>query len=119
MKFTKKYETYMRGIRMEEEQLPGVGLKRLKKMLKKCRSELSSHQETPSSAAAADGVRCAGHCSGKNHDRIAILASFCYSYFILVLAWLVCDFDCANFESRFPVSSFLESFPLFFSLVSE
>jgi hypothetical protein len=101
-----------------EEELPGVGLKRLKKMLKKCRSELSSHQETPSSAAA-DGVRCAGHCSGKNHDRIAILASFCYSYFILVLAWLVCDFDCANFESRFPVSSFLESFPLFFSLVSE
>jgi hypothetical protein len=59
-----------------EEELPGVGLKRLKKMLKKCRSELSSHQETPSSAAAG-GVRCAGHCPGENHDHVVILASFC------------------------------------------
>ena len=69
MKFTKTYETYMRGIRAEEE-LPGVGLKQLKKMLKKCRSELSSHQETTacssSDADASGGGRCAGHCSGKN-----------------------------------------------------
>ncbi|KAM0922215.1 hypothetical protein ACQ4PT_006314 [Festuca glaucescens] len=57
-----KYETYMRGIRVEEE-LPGVGLKRLKKMLKKCRSEPSSHHETAASSSAAGSVRCAGHCS--------------------------------------------------------
>ncbi|XP_047070282.1 probable E3 ubiquitin-protein ligase BAH1-like 1 isoform X2 [Lolium rigidum] len=65
MKFTKKYETYMRGIRVEEE-LPGVGLKRLKKMLKKCRSNLSSHHQTVSSSsadAAGSGSQCAGHCS--------------------------------------------------------
>ncbi|GJN10711.1 hypothetical protein PR202_ga28828 [Eleusine coracana subsp. coracana] len=53
MKFTKKYQTYMKEM---ETELPGVGLKRLKKMLKKCRSELSSHQET------GDGG-CPGHCS--------------------------------------------------------
>jgi hypothetical protein len=90
MKFTKKYETYMRGIRMEEE-LPGVGLKRLKKMLKKCRSELASHHQTASSAAAATttdapgGVRCAGHCSGKNHHHFGFFSSF----------------HCANFGPHF------------------
>jgi len=70
MKFTKKYETYMRGIRAEEE-LPGVGLKRLKKMLKKCRSDLTSHHQTGTGAGAsssddtdaAGDVRCPGHCS--------------------------------------------------------
>lgn len=67
MKFTKRYETYMRGIRMAEQELPAVGLKRLKKMLKKCRSHHSSHHKTGSSSsgAAADdgGARCPGHCS--------------------------------------------------------
>ncbi|XP_062187596.1 probable E3 ubiquitin-protein ligase BAH1-like 1 isoform X3 [Phragmites australis] len=61
MKFAKKYETYMRGM---EAELPGVGLKRLKKMLKKCRSELRSHVGTGSSSACADAVgRCPGRCS--------------------------------------------------------
>ncbi|XP_010234106.1 probable E3 ubiquitin-protein ligase BAH1-like 2 isoform X1 [Brachypodium distachyon] len=60
MKFAKKYETYMKGM---EEELPGVGLKRLKKMLKKCRAELGSHQQSSSSSSDAGGVRCLGHCS--------------------------------------------------------
>jgi E3 ubiquitin-protein ligase BAH len=45
-----------------ETELPGVGLKRLKKMLKKCRSELRSHQDAGSSSDPATG--CPAHCSG-------------------------------------------------------
>jgi E3 ubiquitin-protein ligase BAH len=59
MKFTKKYQSYMKGM---ETELPGVGLKRLKKMLKKCRSELRSHQDASSSSDAGTG--CPAHCSG-------------------------------------------------------
>nr|CAB3458941.1 unnamed protein product [Digitaria exilis] len=52
MKFGKKYARYMRG--MEAAELPVVGLKRLKKMLKKC----------PSHPTAVDAAgRCPGHCS--------------------------------------------------------
>ncbi|KAM3371876.1 hypothetical protein ACQJBY_018989 [Aegilops geniculata] len=67
MKFTKRYETYMRGIRTAEQELPAVGLKRLKKMLKKCRSHRSPHHKTgassPSSSDAGAAARCPGHCS--------------------------------------------------------
>ncbi|XP_072147792.1 probable E3 ubiquitin-protein ligase BAH1-like 1 isoform X2 [Setaria viridis] len=55
MKFAKKYATYMKGM---EAELPAVGLKRLKKMLKKCRSHDGAAAGSP---AAAD--RCPGHCS--------------------------------------------------------
>ncbi|KAL5983756.1 hypothetical protein ACLOJK_017847 [Asimina triloba] len=37
MKFCKKYQEYMRG---QEKQLPGVGFKKLKKILKRCRREI-------------------------------------------------------------------------------
>lgn len=36
MKFCKKYEEYMQG-QKEKKNLPGVGFKKLKKILKKCR----------------------------------------------------------------------------------
>ncbi|CAD6216715.1 unnamed protein product [Miscanthus lutarioriparius] len=60
MKFGKKYEAYMRGM---EAELPAVGIKRLKKMLKTCR-----RSPRPSAAAAADDAtssdrRCTGHCT--------------------------------------------------------
>jgi len=60
MKFGKKYEAYMRGL---EAELPAVGIKRLKKMLKTCR-----RSPRPSAAAAADDAtssdrrRCTGNC---------------------------------------------------------
>ncbi|KAL6896889.1 hypothetical protein ACP4OV_007461 [Aristida adscensionis] len=59
MKFAKKYEAYMKGM---EAGLPSVGLKRLKKMLKQCRSELRSQEEGGSSGAGA-GERCPSRCS--------------------------------------------------------
>ncbi|KAJ4727673.1 E3 ubiquitin-protein ligase BAH1-like [Melia azedarach] len=40
MKFCKKYQEYMQG--QEKKQLPGVGFKKLKKILKKCRGNLQS-----------------------------------------------------------------------------
>ncbi|KAL6968516.1 RING-type E3 ubiquitin transferase [Sarracenia purpurea var. burkii] len=43
MKFCKKYEEYMQEQR--QMKLPGVGFKKLKKTLKKCRSDLQSHNE--------------------------------------------------------------------------
>ncbi|XP_062144995.1 probable E3 ubiquitin-protein ligase BAH1-like 1 [Alnus glutinosa] len=39
MKFCKKYQEYMQG---QEKKLPGLGFKKLKKMLKKCRSDFQS-----------------------------------------------------------------------------
>uniref|UniRef100_A0A7N0TS51 RING-type E3 ubiquitin transferase n=1 Tax=Kalanchoe fedtschenkoi TaxID=63787 RepID=A0A7N0TS51_KALFE len=41
MKFCKKYQAYMDG--QEKQHLPGVGLKQLKKILKRCRKDLESH----------------------------------------------------------------------------
>ncbi|KAK9726305.1 hypothetical protein RND81_05G204700 [Saponaria officinalis] len=40
MKFCKTYQEYMQNM---ERELPGVGLKNLKKILKKCRQDLQSH----------------------------------------------------------------------------
>ena len=62
MKFTKKYATYMRGM---EAELPAVGLKRLKKMLKKCRSGSDHRSHLQDAAALPAAGRCPGHCSGK------------------------------------------------------
>nr|CAD1828474.1 unnamed protein product [Ananas comosus var. bracteatus] len=70
MKFAKKYEEYMQG---REKELPVVGLKKLKKMLKRCRRELQTHQEEGeeergggvncrSGGVGSDGVGCPGHC---------------------------------------------------------
>lgn len=42
MKFCKRYEEYMQG---KEKELPGVGLKKLKKILKKCRREFKSQDQ--------------------------------------------------------------------------
>ncbi|KAG6748474.1 hypothetical protein POTOM_048397 [Populus tomentosa] len=42
MKFCKKYQEYMQG---QQKQLPGVDFKRLKKILKKCRKDIESHQD--------------------------------------------------------------------------
>uniref|UniRef100_A0A5B7C3S3 RING-type E3 ubiquitin transferase n=1 Tax=Davidia involucrata TaxID=16924 RepID=A0A5B7C3S3_DAVIN len=41
MKFCKKYEEYMQG--QDQKKLPGVGFKKLKKILKKCRRDFHSH----------------------------------------------------------------------------
>ncbi|XP_021802409.1 probable E3 ubiquitin-protein ligase BAH1-like 1 [Prunus avium] len=51
MKFCKKYQEYMQG---QEKKLPGVGFKKLKKILKKCRRE-DSHE-------VHDVRTCPDHC---------------------------------------------------------
>ncbi|KAL2945397.1 putative E3 ubiquitin-protein ligase BAH1-like 1 [Bienertia sinuspersici] len=43
MKFCKTYQEYMQNL---ESELPGVGLKKLKKILKKCRLDLESHNSS-------------------------------------------------------------------------
>ncbi|KAE8009495.1 hypothetical protein FH972_005929 [Carpinus fangiana] len=56
MKFCKKYQEYMQG---QEKKLPGLGFKKLKKILKKCRSDFHSE-------CAIDGLHdtqtCPHHC---------------------------------------------------------
>ncbi|XP_059440100.1 probable E3 ubiquitin-protein ligase BAH1-like 1 [Corylus avellana] len=56
MKFCKKYQEYMQG---QEKKLPGLGFKKLKKILKKCRSDFHSDN-------AIDGLHdtqtCPHHC---------------------------------------------------------
>ena len=58
MKFCKKYQEYMQG---QEKKLPGLGFKKLKKILKKCRSDFHSDR-------AIDGLHdtqtCPHHCPG-------------------------------------------------------
>ncbi|KAK7396888.1 hypothetical protein VNO78_18050 [Psophocarpus tetragonolobus] len=49
MKFCKKYQEYMQG---QEKKLPGVGFKKLKKILKKCRRNSSS----------LPAITCPDHC---------------------------------------------------------
>lgn len=41
MKFCKRYQEFMQG---QEKKVPGVGFKKLKKILKKCRRDLQSHK---------------------------------------------------------------------------
>jgi len=62
MKFGKKYEAYMRAM---EAELPAVGIKRLKKMLKTCRRSPSSTSAAAAADAASSDRRCTGHCTGK------------------------------------------------------
>ncbi|CAL9106186.1 probable E3 ubiquitin-protein ligase BAH1-like 1 isoform X1 [Musa acuminata AAA Group] len=63
MKFCKKYEEYMQGKR--EKDFPGVGLKKLKKVLKRCRRDLEAQRQRregeeeskcPCSCAVCDGT---------------------------------------------------------------
>ncbi|XP_020271395.1 probable E3 ubiquitin-protein ligase BAH1-like 1 isoform X2 [Asparagus officinalis] len=64
MKFCKRYEEYMQG---KEKELPGVGLKKLKKILKRCRREFQSgdHQMEPNPVDGGDSIarpKCPDQC---------------------------------------------------------
>jgi E3 ubiquitin-protein ligase BAH len=65
MKFGKKYEAYMRGL---EAELPAVGIKRLKKMLKTCRR---SPRPSAADDATSSDRRCTGHCTGNCYLSLA------------------------------------------------
>lgn len=56
MKFCKKYEEYMQG---KEKELPGVGLKKLKKILKRCRRQFPA---TDPDGAPDHMGKCPDHC---------------------------------------------------------
>ncbi|XP_041020624.1 probable E3 ubiquitin-protein ligase BAH1-like 1 [Juglans microcarpa x Juglans regia] len=56
MKFCKKYQEYMQG---QEKKIPGLGLKQLKKTLKKCRRDLQSENEIN---GVHDNQTCPDHC---------------------------------------------------------
>uniref|UniRef100_A0A2N9J2D6 RING-type E3 ubiquitin transferase n=1 Tax=Fagus sylvatica TaxID=28930 RepID=A0A2N9J2D6_FAGSY len=56
MKFCKTYQQYMQG---QEKKLPGLGFKKLKKILKKCRSDLQCHDGID---GALDNHTCPDHC---------------------------------------------------------
>lgn len=54
-----------------DEDLPGVGLKKLKKMLKRCRTDFRAHEEHQGDDGVRDETRdlipiarCQGHCQG-------------------------------------------------------
>ncbi|KAG2697447.1 hypothetical protein I3843_07G105200 [Carya illinoinensis] len=56
MKFCKKYREYMQG---QDKKLPGLGFKKLKKMLKNCRSDLQSGNGID---GVHDSQTCPDHC---------------------------------------------------------
>ncbi|WOK96116.1 putative E3 ubiquitin-protein ligase BAH1-like 1 [Canna indica] len=58
MKFCKRYEEYIRGRR--EKDLPALDLKKLKKILKRCRVELQSQ---PQCQEGGVDVKCLGSCA--------------------------------------------------------
>lgn len=64
MKFCKRYEEYMQGRRGKE--LPGVGLKKLKKILKRCRRDFQSQNQHGEEEGEGPhgGNRCPDHCPG-------------------------------------------------------
>ncbi|RZR97414.1 hypothetical protein BHM03_00026608 [Ensete ventricosum] len=57
-KFCKRYEEYMRGRR--EKELPALGLKQLKKILKRCGREFQSQHQKQDGG----GSKFAGNCAG-------------------------------------------------------
>lgn len=65
MKFCKKYREYMQG---QDKKLPGLGFKKLKKMLKNCRSDLQSGNGID---GVHDSQTCPDHCPGnlKNNEQ--------------------------------------------------
>ncbi|XP_065019622.1 probable E3 ubiquitin-protein ligase BAH1-like 1 isoform X1 [Musa acuminata AAA Group] len=58
MKFCKRYEDYMRGRR--EKELPALGLKQLKKILKRCGREFQSQHQKQDDGG---GSKFAGNCA--------------------------------------------------------
>uniref|UniRef100_A0A2N9J0N8 RING-type E3 ubiquitin transferase n=1 Tax=Fagus sylvatica TaxID=28930 RepID=A0A2N9J0N8_FAGSY len=56
MKFCKTYQEYMQG---QEKKLPGLGFKKLKKILKKCGSDLQCHNGID---GVLDNHTCPDHC---------------------------------------------------------
>lgn len=62
MKFCKKYQEYMQG---QERKLPGVGFKKLKKILKMCRKEFQSQKEI--NKGVVDTQTCPHQCPGILH----------------------------------------------------
>lgn len=64
MKFCKKYEEYMQG-QKEKKNLPGVGFKKLKKILKKCRRDhVSSRIAFNEAIDHQHNNNCPRECSG-------------------------------------------------------
>ncbi|EEF39252.1 probable E3 ubiquitin-protein ligase BAH1-like 1 [Ricinus communis] len=60
MKFCKTYQEYMQN---QEKELPGLGFKKLKKILKKCRKDLESHQQLDNNGSPSAHVQhCPHHC---------------------------------------------------------
>ncbi|KAF7818210.1 E3 ubiquitin-protein ligase BAH1-like [Senna tora] len=55
MKFCKTYQKFMQG---QEKKLPGVGFKKLKKILKRCRKDSQLHNQ--------NGTTCPDHCPGNS-----------------------------------------------------
>ena len=76
MKFCKQYQEYMQG---QKKKLPGLGIKNLKKILKKCRSDLQCHN-------GIDGVlgnqTCPDHCTGnlKKKKKKIFFTHFCFNF---------------------------------------
>ncbi|CAA7056159.1 unnamed protein product [Microthlaspi erraticum] len=63
MKFCKKYEEYMQG-QKEKKNLPGVGFKKLKKILKKCRRDhVSSRIALNEAISQQHGNNCPRECT--------------------------------------------------------
>ncbi|XP_057966539.1 probable E3 ubiquitin-protein ligase BAH1-like 1 [Malania oleifera] len=61
MKFCKKYQEYMQG---QEKELPGVEFKKHKKILKKCRSDLHSHNHPDAVLNIPTCPHCCPVCDG-------------------------------------------------------
>lgn len=79
MKFCKKYQEYMQG---QEKKLPGVGFKKLKKILKKCRRDFQSQKHLDVHHT------CPQPCPGSGF----FLVSFSNSNF-LSDSWLIISFS--------------------------
>ena len=79
MKFCKKYQEYMHG--QEKNKLPGVGFKKLKKILKKCRRDCQSQK-------ALNGPNhvqtCPAGCQG-NQNLTFLSCCFLFPFRLTVL----------------------------------
>lgn len=60
MKFCKKYQEYMQK---QQKQLPRVGFKKLKKILKRCRRDFQARRCTVDGVVSAN-TGCPDHCPG-------------------------------------------------------
>ena len=72
MKFCKKYQEYMQA---QEKELPGVGFKKLKKILKRCRRDLQIRRG--GLEAVVDIPTCPHHCQGINETKKKCFRCFC------------------------------------------